>query len=55
MYRNLSLHIANFALNWLHLAIVITAATGWLFCETRLATLALQAGIALCVFGHDLD
>ena len=47
MYRTLSLNIANIVLNWLHLAIVIIASTGWLFCETRVATLALQAGIAL--------
>lgn len=47
MYRNLSLNIANIALNWLHLAIVITASVGWIFCETRLATLGLQVAIAL--------
>lgn len=47
MYRTLSLNIANIALHWLHLAIVITASVGWIFYDTRLATLALQAGIAL--------
>jgi len=47
MYRTLSLNIANIALHWLHLAIVAGASVGWIFCETRLATLALQAGIAL--------
>ena len=41
------LNLANIALHGLHLAIVLGAGTGWMFCETRLATLALQGAIAL--------
>jgi hypothetical protein len=47
MTERLPLNIANIALHGLHLAIVAGAAVGWMFCETRLATLALQAAIAL--------
>ena len=41
------MNIANIALHGLHLAIVAGAGVGWLFCETRLATLGLQGVIAL--------
>ncbi|MCK5273801.1 MAG: DUF2784 family protein [Alphaproteobacteria bacterium] len=47
MTERLPLNIANIALHGLHLAIVAGAGIGWMFCETRLATLALQAAIAL--------
>lgn len=47
MTERLPLNIANIGLHGLHLAIVAGASVGWIFCETRLATLALQAAIAL--------
>jgi hypothetical protein len=47
MTERMPLNIANIALHGLHLAIVLGAGIGWMFCETRLATLALQGAIAL--------
>ena len=47
MIERLPLNITNIALHGLHLAIVAGAGIGWMFCETRLATLALQVAIAL--------
>ncbi|MEN8197983.1 MAG: DUF2784 family protein [Pseudomonadota bacterium] len=47
MIGRLPLNIANITLHGLHLAIVLGASVGWIFCETRLATLLLQAAIAL--------
>ena len=47
MTERLPLNIANIALHGLHLVIVAGAGIGWMFCETRLATLALQGAIAL--------
>jgi len=41
------LNIVNIVLHGLHLAIVTGAGVGWIFCETRLATLGLQGAIAL--------
>lgn len=47
MTERMSLNIVNIALHGLHLAIVAGAGVGWIFCETRLATLGLQGAIAL--------
>jgi hypothetical protein len=47
MIGRLPLNIANITLHGLHLAIVLGAGVGWMFCETRLPTLVLQAAIAL--------
>lgn len=46
MTDRVPLNIANIALHGLHLAIVAGAGVGWVFCETRLATLGLQTAIA---------
>jgi len=46
MTERMQLNIANIALHALHLGIVLGAGLGWLFCETRLAALLLQAAIA---------
>lgn len=50
MLGRLPLHIVNIALHILHLGIVLGVGLGWLFCETRLATLALQAAILISWF-----
>ena len=47
MTERMPLNIVNIALHGLHLAIVAGAGVGWIFCETRLATLGLQGAIAL--------
>jgi hypothetical protein len=40
----------NFILHALHLGIVLGVGIGWLFCETRLPALALQAAILFSWF-----
>ena len=50
MPPGLSLRFLNFFLHALHLAIVLGVGIGWLFCETRLPTLALQAAILFSWF-----
>lgn len=50
MPTGLTLRILNFFLHAMHLAIVLGVAIGWLFCETRLATLVLQAAILFSWF-----
>jgi hypothetical protein len=44
------LRILNFILHALHLGIVLGVGIGWLFCETRLPALALQAVILFSWF-----
>lgn len=48
--RRAALAFANIALHALHLGIVLGAGIGWVFCQTRLATLALQGAILFSWF-----
>ena len=51
MVRRVALEIANAALHAIHIAVIVFSTVGWLFCQTRLETLALQVAIAFSWWG----